>query len=137
MSTDVSAQSLKHSFAKLEAAAECSTGTPSHLLRFYAVECGLKGAILRRGKLRSTAQLAKDLRVHDLRRLAKELKIAPASCVLNDCRRPARPGAMSGTVSVGDVHEAWRYGASLHAEDQLRFVEGLGSLVRWCRGELR
>lgn len=106
----------------------------SHLLRFYAVECGLKAALLGREGRPSTDQLPKELRTHDLRRLAKELRInASTFAGLRDCRRRA---ASSGTVPSAGVHEAWRYGAALDPHDEACYVAALKALDRWCRKEL-
>lgn len=106
---------------------------PSHLLRFYAVECGLKAAVVGKEGLNlpSTAGLPFELRTHDLRRLAKELRISPIP-VPEACRRHHDRTA---TVSHQDVHQAWRYGARLDDKDEMAFVGALEALALWCRGE--
>lgn len=135
MPVDVSAGALINSCSRLRSGADQLTGPASHLLRYYAVECGLKAALLRQRNLRSTAQLDTDLRSHDLRRLAAELRLDAATYrQLRRCRQSGGAGARS--VEPGEMHEAWRYGASVHTGDEQAFVAGLTSLERWCRGEL-
>jgi hypothetical protein len=134
--TEVSDRDLKSSFDRLDRAVVKPDGAPRYLLRYYAVECGLKSAILRRRRLRSTEQLDPDLRSHDLTKLAKELRLAPDAYA--DTRPCRRPSAVDGraVVPASAVHEAWRYGARLDERDEARFVNGLAVLSRWCREEL-
>src|SRR5690606_18280677 len=93
VSVDVGPRSLVNSAVDLGDTADRLTGRPSHLLRFYAVECGLKAMILKRRNLRSTSQLDQHLRGHDLRRLAAELRLDAATYRdLRRCRRRAQGG---------------------------------------------
>ncbi|MEO3779194.1 hypothetical protein ABGB16_20585 [Micromonospora sp. B11E3] len=126
-----------NSFFKLAEAAGSASEEASHLLRFYSVECGMKAAALLRGKLQTTDQLSPDLLSHDLRRLASHLRLSPAEYqMLAPCRRRT-PGAAQPTVEVPQLHQAWRYGAKLDAEDEKTAVAGLTSLGNWCRKETR
>ncbi|WP_157751746.1 hypothetical protein [Actinoplanes derwentensis] len=105
-----------------------------YLLRFYAVECGLKAAILTRMSARSTAQLPDRLRSHDLRALALELRLSPAETRgISPCE--TRDSAFQ-RLAPSQVHEAWRYGARLSPTTEKAFVAGLDSLIEWCRKEL-
>jgi hypothetical protein len=132
----VSAHALTSSCVQLRVSADQLTSQPSHLLRFYSVECGLKAALLRRRSLRSTGQLDQDLRSHNLRRLARELNLDQATYAnLRRCRQRSHD-SRDHPVEVHEVHEAWRYGAGLDGADEQEFVAGLRSLERWCRKEL-
>jgi hypothetical protein len=105
------------------------------LLAFYSVECGLKAAILGKNGMnaRSTAKLPEDLRSHDLRALAKHLRVPMAQGQeLSGCRRRHDPGA---TVAPQELHEAWRYGAALDEEDEKAVDAALSRLSEWCRAE--
>ncbi|WBB95955.1 MULTISPECIES: hypothetical protein [unclassified Solwaraspora] len=125
------------SFVRLLESAEVTAGQVSNLLQFYAVECGLKAAALRRRNLQRTDQLPSDLLSHDLRRLAKELRLTPAAYQrLVDCKRVAVANAPAPPVAVAQLHEAWRYGAGLDAGGERSCVAGLVSLGQWCRKEL-
>ncbi|MGW3012283.1 hypothetical protein ACWC9R_26115 [Streptomyces sp. NPDC001219] len=99
------------------------------LLLFYAAECGLKERLLTRQGHRDTAAL---MPTHDLRKLAKELRLPPALGArlegLQSCRLrvPAR-----GSVALADLHQAWRYGATLDAADEKEAQEALRALITW------
>lgn len=135
MSIDVGVHALRESFVLLRRTGESGDNVASYLLRFYAVECGLKAALLLRIKARSTAQLPERLRTHDLRALAAELRLPPGSTQgISSC---ALHNAGSQPVEPHQVHEAWRYGARLSASAEKQFVAGLDLLIAWCRRELR
>lgn len=134
---DIGPGALKNNCAELGESADQLLGPPSHLLRFYAVECGLKAALLRRRGLRSTSQLDPDLRHHDLRRLARELRLdATTYRRLGQCRQRAHSRRAGPPVEPAEMHQAWRYGLGVDPRDEQIFVAGLKSLQRWCREEL-
>jgi hypothetical protein len=134
---DVGFRSLTNSAVELGKGADQLTGSPSHLLRFYAVECRLKAMLLRRRNLSSTSQLEEDLRSHDLRRLATELRLDPAAYRdLRRCRRRANGGRAGRSIEAVDMHQVWRYGLGVEDEDEKAFVAGLISLEQRCREEL-
>src|SRR5262249_10517328 len=64
---------LKAAHLRLNSTARTNQGPPSHLLLFYAAECGLKYAHLKRRSLRTTEQLG-DVD-HDLNALIKSLNV--------------------------------------------------------------
>jgi hypothetical protein len=133
VSVDVGVRDLIRSYVELrEESAKCGSAS-SHLLLFYAVECGLKAAVLgKRGRnARSTADLPSELRSHDLRRLAKELKLA-GSVLPSRCQRCHDAQT---AVNHQEMHQAWRYGALLEATDETAFVKALTGLSEWCRKE--
>jgi len=86
------------------------------LLLFYAVECMLKAALIRRRAGRSTNDLPEDYRTHDVGRLAKELHLPPGNEPKGQYRiRGDRDTHVA--VSVERLHEAWRYGSVFHESD--------------------
>ena len=112
---------LKASHLRLSAAARVNQGPPAHLLLFYAAECGLKYAQLRRGNLLTTAQLTE--LDHDLVSLIKNLNL-PASALgevppLRFTRNQSERCPPSG------AHQAWRYGVRINTEDEVRFATWL------------
>jgi hypothetical protein len=135
VTVDVGFVDLVRSYVRLrEAAGSASDGT-AHMLLFYGVECGLKAAYLgKRGITgRGTQDLPQELRNHDLRRLVKELRIdGRRSRQLLSCRRKHDN---SLTVDHQDLHQAWRYGATLDGDDEKEAVVGLNGLSEWCRKE--
>ncbi|HET8683299.1 MAG TPA: hypothetical protein VFM54_15730 [Micromonosporaceae bacterium] len=135
MAVDVGVADLVRSYVCLRDAASHANGDPAQLLLFYGVECGLKAACLGKNgrNARSTRDLPEDLRKHDLRRLAKELRLdGGLADRLLACRR--RHGN-EHRVDHQDLHQAWRYGAALHADDEKQAVQALHDLSEWCRKE--
>ncbi len=126
---------LIRSYAGLRDSANGQDSSAARLLQFYSVECGLKAALLGKNgtNARSTADLPKELRNHDLRALAKALKLSAETLgQLTGCRR--RHDEQS-KVEQHQLHEAWRYGAALHGDDEKAADAALSSLSEWCRRE--
>jgi len=132
---DVGVLALRGNFHLLHRASQSSNDVGAYLLRFYAVECGLKAALLLRSNARSTKQLPAHLRNHDLRALASALKLPPAT--LSGIAPCGRHDAQQAPVEPHQVHEAWRYGARLVPDAEKTFVTGLDSLIAWCLKELQ
>ncbi len=104
------------------------------LLLFYSAECGLKAEVMRRRSLRDTSQLSEDLRTHDLRSLARELKLSPETQnALKGCARPRVNGRALQRVESHALHEAWRYGADLEPDDQKLALGALRTLISESR----
>ncbi|MFF2787762.1 hypothetical protein ACFVT6_13480 [Streptomyces sp. NPDC058049] len=133
---DVGVSELRRSRERLakqgEAAEHAGENVVGGLLLFYAAECGLKAEVLRWVlHCEDTSSLPSDLRTHNLRRLAKALNLqdpAPGPDPLR-CHRH-KNGAW---IESHELHEAWRYGAELRADDQKAAVEALKSLVEDAR----
>lgn len=133
MGVEVGVQDLIRSYVKLRNNAVKAADSAGRLLQFYSVECGLKAAILGKSgaSTRGTRDLPEDLRNHDLRKFVKTLNLAPsATAQLTDCRRRHDPRQ---TVEPKRWHEAWRYGASLNAEDEKTADAILSELSEWSR----
>ncbi|MFF9277746.1 hypothetical protein [Streptomyces griseosporeus] len=100
------------------------------LLLFYAAECGLKERLLVRQGHRDSAALEA---THDLRKLAKELRLPRVIGArldrLQSCKMhpPTR-----GSVALADLHQAWRYGAKLDSADEKEAQDALRALISWC-----
>ncbi len=137
MSVHVSFRELFNSFVRLSRDSRAVMGPTAHLLAFYAVECGLKAALLKRSNVRSTrnlnAALTSGSSGHDLRALAKELNVAGGTYEGIASCRTARSTDQIGST---EIHQAWRYGAGLDSTDEATFVAGLTRLSAWCREEL-
>lgn len=135
MAVDVSVSELVRSYASLRDGAGGDPGPAGRLLLFYSVECGLKAAYLgKRGiNARDTRALPQALRSHDLRRLAKELRLS--SAYLTGLARCRRQQERQHPVDPHELHEAWRYGAPLHESDEKRSISALEMLSDWCRAE--
>ena len=115
--------------------AESLTPPSRHLLLFYAVECGLKAALLRRKKFRTTAQFDQGRNPrHDLMLLAKDLRL-PATTIGKPVRFQLRRDNTSHEVKY--AHQAWRYGVALRATDEDAVVSWLMQLFEWAKGELQ
>ncbi|NYE46004.1 hypothetical protein HDA32_001124 [Spinactinospora alkalitolerans] len=134
MAIEVSIPSLKAAYAThRDTADSLGSGVSACLLRFYAVECALKAALLRRENKRSTADLEKRDRSHDLRALAIRLRLPRHEIEsLIDCTLKSDSGRR---VAPEELHEVWRYGAALRDEDQKRMEATLLALLTWVRRE--
>ena len=137
MAVEVGVRDLVRSYAALResAAAQANSAAARLLLQFYSVECGLKAAILGKDGLNAsgTKDLPSDLRTHDLRALAKALRLgASVAQQLASCRRRHNP---QEKVEQYQLHEAWRYGAILNEDDEKAADTALSELSEWCRRE--
>ncbi|MEU3599981.1 hypothetical protein ABZ714_14840 [Streptomyces sp. NPDC006798] len=100
------------------------------LLLFYAAECGLKERLIVRQGHRDSGALEP---THDLRRLAKELRLPRAMAARLDRLQSCRMHPSTrGTVALGDLHQAWRYGAKIDPADEKDAQEALRALISWC-----
>jgi hypothetical protein len=134
MGVDVGVSDLIRSYAALRDSAGSSSGSAARLLLFYSVECGLKAAYLGKNGAngRSTADLPQKLRNHDLRALAKELRLGALADRLASCRRRHDSECK---VEHRELHQAWRYGAALHTDDEKAADAALKRLGEWCQKE--
>ncbi len=135
MGVEVGVRDLVRSYVTLRDGSVAQVNSAGRLLQFYSVECGLKAAILGKNgtNARSTSDLAPELRTHDLRALAKELKLdASVASQLGSCRR--RHNSLE-RVEHHQLHEAWRYGVVLNEDDEKAAETALGGLIEWCRKE--
>jgi hypothetical protein len=123
---------LRVAYGHLVAASRNGTGTPAHLLLFYAVECGLKSACLRRNKLRTTESLKTTN--HDLHSLIKELKLPAAAISAPPVLRLS--GHKSEICPHSDAHQAWRYGVRIENADQAKFVGWLNVICEVLKEHL-
>ncbi|MFI2732972.1 hypothetical protein [Streptomyces sp. NPDC018711] len=135
MGVEVGVGDLVRSYTELRDSAVSQGGSAARLLQFYSVECGLKAAVLGKNgtNARSTADLPPELRTHDLRALAKALKLSAETIgQLGGCRRRHN---QQSRVEQHQLHEAWRYGAALNEDDEKAADAALSSLSSWCRRE--
>ena len=111
-------------------------GQSRNLLLFYAAECGLKAAWLKRNRLRSTSQLSSTLNAsigHDLMLWAKKLALPAALASATGRFRLKRENSALETAAA---HQAWRYGVEILAADETVLVNWLQALCQWAKGEL-
>jgi hypothetical protein len=112
---------LRVSHVRLSGAARTSQGPAAYLLLFYAAECGLKYAQLRRNNLRTTERLSE--LDHDLVALIKNLRLPAAALGQPPPIRFSRDQKESCPASC--AHQAWRYGVRINEGDEARFVTWL------------
>ncbi|MFE7115910.1 hypothetical protein ACFU99_10880 [Streptomyces sp. NPDC057654] len=133
MALQVGAKALKASRARLRQGGDrldAVGDTPTAcLLLFYAAECGMKERLLTRGGHRDSAALDYQ---HDLRRMAKDLKMPRDMADRLDKLQSCRLQQALGTIAMADLHQAWRYGAKLDIEDEKAVHAALCELISWC-----
>jgi hypothetical protein len=119
-----------------------TTGISSHLLLFYAAECGMKSIWLRRNRLRTTDDIAEPTLLsrdgHNLDRWRKELKIPasqlPFTTQTENKKIPTFHLERGGSsLDVEKAHQAWRYGIRLKPQDEKDLVEWLKNLCNWIK----
>lgn len=130
----VGVSELRQAFHAHRGAAQEIKDSSSHLLLFYAAECGLKSTWLKQKKLLTTEQipdptlLSKD--GHNLDRWVKELRISARHVKSTPYFHLARGGS---TLDIEKVHQAWRYGIRIKPEDEKKLVEWLNSICNWIK----
>jgi hypothetical protein len=108
----------------------------AYLLLFYAAECGLKAAWLKRNRLRTTAQVDLDLITksgHDLRRWVRELHLPAA---LGEATVHFHLRSSGSAYDVSLAHQAWRYGIDIDVDDEAGLVVWLQALCDWAKKEM-
>ncbi len=126
---DAGLSELRHSFFAHSKAAENRTSSSHFLLLFSAVECGLKACILKSYRKIKISQIKdQDITSHDLVFLVKELKW---------CMKDITFRLQSGSArSIGDVHQAWRYGVSIDEDDEKKIIEWLKDIQKKIKDEI-
>lgn len=128
-----SRRELEHAYRSHKALSACASHSVSrshHLLLVYAIECGLKAAVMRRRRAEDTEQLGSLNYGHDVREFLKHLR-APAHLRLsNSHTNQSKPQ----TLQPKQIHEALRYGIVLRQEE--RVVTELQAVLAWLAGEL-
>jgi hypothetical protein len=95
---------------------------PALLHALYAVECGLKCWLLQHRRAQSTAELDEECLTHDLNELTKMVEQRPE---LKPSWSSERPKKLR--VPVAQLHQLYRYGGRLVAEDERALA---GSMLR-------
>lgn len=126
---------LRDAFVLHRRVGEGGSDPSHHLLLFYAAECGLKLAWLRRNRFWTTAQIRDEQlrKSHDLSRWVKELRV-PASMAspMHDVRLER-----GGSAELRRVHEAWRYGVRIVEQDEGHIVNWLRRVCGWVHEEVQ
>jgi hypothetical protein len=128
---------LRRAFHEAKAQSDVTTGPASHLLHFYAAECGLKYLYLRRNKLLKTSQIANEKLLsrhgHDLPIWARELKLAVASL-----SSPTQVKLKRGeNCKIDCAHQAWRYGIELDADSETQISNWIKRTIESIKQEIK
>lgn len=123
---------LRRSFSdNLEASGDCGS-PPEALLLVYALESGMKSAIMTERSADHTSQLPMIEEIgHDLRECLKALR-APAKLTI---RATSTRQRLRQVVSPTNLHQAFRYGVEL--EDRDGIVDDLQAVRKWLMERLR
>ena len=132
----VTCNQLKDAFNAHGKALQGQTNTSAYLVRFYAVECGLKSIYLRNNNYKSTKDIQKDIfktRAHQLDYWVKELNIpkaevrsTPKFSIQEESNKRTRLG-----YTIGDAHQAWRYGIKIVQNDEKKLKEWLDKIYEY------
>jgi hypothetical protein len=133
---------LRRAYRELSELATPTPGTarknPQRLLLFYAVECGLKAALLKRQQRRLFDGDDIANTGHNLRKILKELKVGanlslPENLMLQPVNQPQTP--RHGDISI--LHQAWRYGGECVTPTDRDCENQLQEVLSWIQGELK
>lgn len=102
------------------------------LLDFYAAECGLKSILMARVHGSYLEDSNPLYMTHDLRLLAKELRL-PSQYFPQNFSVGARD---KQRVDSKECHLAWRYGVPMDTPDELAFESALSSLIQRISEEI-
>jgi hypothetical protein len=130
---DVGLSELKSAFYLHGKNSKRNSGASDFLLLFYAVECGLKAAILKANRLMKASQLTDKFITHDLHLLIKELKLSAPASGINANFRIHRDHS---SWAVEYAHQAWRYGVEIIEVDQTRLITWLNALQKEIAGRI-
>lgn len=120
---NVSTRELESAYRRHKAASPYSP-----LLVVYAVECGLKAAILRR---RMETSITPEYAHHNIRSFLVELRVSNELMAAMKGVQSKRDGQ---TIGPAQIHEALRYGVKITDEEAL--LESLRRIIEWLEGEL-
>jgi hypothetical protein len=137
-----SVSDLRQAFHRHHSAVQATKDNCSHLLLFYAVECGLKSIWLKRNKLPSTDRIRNQTLLskdgHNFGVWIKELGLQRK--VFGDISTPKPPNFRlhkdSSSWEMSEAHQAWRYGIRVNSEDQKILVEWLEKVCIWIKEEI-
>jgi len=129
-------------------ASKVNPRTNAHrLLLFYAQECGLKAAVLRRQNKELLDQHIVDERSaksveHDLNKLLDILRAGKSlqlpTCLNLPALKTAEKNELKRPCGTGQINQAWRYGGVLGApSDDQALEQALESVHKWLDGELK
>jgi len=106
-----------------------------YLLKFYAIECGLKYAYLRKNRLESTSDISDTQLIdegHNLSLWAKRLRIPASICDSNkDFQFNLAESRKEERWPISAAHQAWRYGIKINPQDETKILEQLNRIKSW------
>ncbi len=143
-----SRQELERAWRGAYKASQVASRTNAHrLLLFYAAECGLKAAWLRRqNKDMLDAQILDEKSdrpvAHDLNKILDTLKAGSELRLPLNLQLPALKDSnkqeLQRKCGAGELNQAWRYGGKLEApHDDAALERALEGVSKWLNGELR
>ena len=123
---------LEKAFRKHTGVAGNNDSSSHYLLKFYAVECGLKAIYLRRNNLNTTERISDERlrQSHDLAEFVKKLKLPAAVTQTNSNFRLRRD---KSSWSVDKLHQAWRYGILIDGSDEQKLIDWLDHVHKWIQ----
>lgn len=137
-----SQRELVRAWNRLMVAAKDESRSNAHrLLLFYAAECGLKAAYLRRNnKDMLDGAIADELR-HDINRVIDRLHAGAHLKLPAQMTLPPLRGKEGQTVarncSSGDINQVWRYGGDLAQPSDVEIEEKLEKINQWIDKEIQ
>lgn len=104
------------------------------LLLFYAVECGLKAAYLKRQNIEVISTAIADELKHDLNKIMTKLCVGKALEIPKSLT--LKPLTNRRNAQSGDINQVWRYGGILEKPTDEELEKTLEKINDWIAGEL-
>lgn len=113
------------------------------LLLFYAVECGLKAAYLKRQNIDVISTAIADELKHDLNKIMTKLCVGKALAIPKSLTLKPFPKSLTlkpltnqRNAQSGDINQVWRYGGILEKPTDAELEKTLETINEWIKGEL-
>ena len=138
---EVSQRELAKAFWRHCAVAQTCEGPSSLLLKFYAVECGLKSRYMMLEKMYSTQKMVGTefgTDGHNLSAGARACRIPAHACPSPDKTgqlqmAPSLRRSNGSEVAAHQAHQAWRYGADIEDAYNKKYDAWLTGIAEWLK----
>ncbi len=138
---EITSREMRKGYETSQQAGSVDTPNNAHrLLKFYAVECGLKCVWMKRNSRHIFDKEAINNKGHDLRPLMKELYIAanlylPSNIKYDSIKKNGKDLQRQGSIEL--LHQGWRYGAKLESHNDSDLEQKLDKIISWIEKELK
>lgn len=133
---------MSNAYRSAKQAADIITRTNAHrLLKFYAVECGLKAVYMKRNNLRVLDNHVADDLKHDLNKIMGTMSIGRSYMLSTSIKmsdvKDSKNKDTQRMFSCGELNQAWRYGGKCISPSDSELEVKLDNILLWVSKEIR